>query len=96
MLDPPAWARSPFGTVDLVRDYASLFKPALLATRPGGRMLVANNVAAVDPEDWLDQLNRCARKHDRTFTEVEVLVPESDFPSFDGRPPLKLAWLSVG
>src|SRR5690606_34136749 len=28
LLDPPAWARSAFGTVDLLRDYQSLLKPA--------------------------------------------------------------------
>src|SRR5690606_20126036 len=29
VLDPPRWARTPFGAVDVVRDYQSLFKPAL-------------------------------------------------------------------
>ena len=29
LLDPPAWAKSAFGTVDLLRDYQSLLKPAL-------------------------------------------------------------------
>ena len=32
VLDPPRWAKSPFGAVDVVRDYASLFKPAVLST----------------------------------------------------------------
>jgi 23S rRNA (cytosine1962-C5)-methyltransferase len=34
-LDPPRYAKSPFGVVDLVNDYAALFKPALLSH--GGR-----------------------------------------------------------
>ena len=30
VLDPPRFAKTPFGTIDVVRDYQSLFKPALL------------------------------------------------------------------
>ena len=48
VLDPPRWAKSPFGAVDLVRDYPSLLKPALLATAPGGSLLVTNNVARIE------------------------------------------------
>jgi 23S rRNA (cytosine1962-C5)-methyltransferase len=95
LLDPPAWAKSPFGAVDVVRDYPSLFKPALLATRPGGAMLVTNNFAAVDRGDWLGVLQRCAAKAARPIRDIQWLTPESDFPSPDGRPPLKMAWLQV-
>ena len=31
-LDPPRYAKSPFGVVDLINDYAALFKLALLCT----------------------------------------------------------------
>ncbi|MEE2828553.1 MAG: class I SAM-dependent methyltransferase [Myxococcota bacterium] len=95
VLDPPAWATGPFGAVDLVRDYPGVFKPALLATRPGGRMLVTNNVASVDLEDWLEILHRAARKAGRPIADLELLEPESDFPSPDGRFPLKMALLQV-
>ena len=27
--------------------------------------------------------------------DLEVLMPDADFPSFDGRPPLKMAWFRV-
>ena len=53
-LDPPRYAKSPFGVVDLVHDYAALFKPALLATEEGGSLICCNNVARVGREDWLD------------------------------------------
>ena len=33
VFDPPRLAKSPFGLVDTVNDYQSLFKPALLSTR---------------------------------------------------------------
>lgn len=95
VLDPPRWATSAFGAVDLVRDYATLFKPAVLATAPGGHLLATNQVASVDRDDWLDGLRRTAAKAGRPLGDVEVLAPEADFPSPDGRPPLKIAWIEV-
>jgi len=95
VLDPPRWATSRFGAVDLVRDYQGVFKPALLATRPGGGMLVANNAAALKLDDWVGILERCAAKAGRPIRELEVISPDEDFPSFDGAHPLKLAWLDV-
>jgi 23S rRNA (cytosine1962-C5)-methyltransferase len=95
LLDPPRWATSPWGAVDVVRDYPSLLKPALLATRPGGRLLVTNHVASVALDDWLDVVRRCGAKAGRPVVDLEVLQPEADVPSPDGRPPLKIAILSV-
>lgn len=95
VLDPPRWAKSPFGTVDLIRDYPSVFKPALLATASGGQLLCSNNVAQVELQDWLEMLQRAARKVGRPVRDWEVLVPEADFPSRDGIHPLKLALLQV-
>ena len=95
VLDPPRRARSPFGAVDTVNDYQSLFKPALLCTKVGGNMLVTNNVASVDLEDWLGILKRCAHKAERPIREIQVIQPEEDFPSLDGQHPLKMAWLSI-
>ena len=95
VLDPPKWAKSPFGTVDLVRDYSSVFKPALLCVKEGGQILCANNVAQVPLADWLDTLQRTAKKAGRPVKNVEVIKPEEDFPSRDGHYPLKMALLSV-
>lgn len=94
-LDPPRYAKSAFGVVDLVSDYPALFKPALLCTAEGGTLLCTNNVAEVEREPWLDQLQRSATKAGRTIREVEWILPEADFPSSDGRPPLKVALLRV-
>ena len=66
-LDPPRYAKSPFGVVDLVNDYPALFKPALLSTAEGGSLVCCNNVAEVDRDAWLDQLQRSARKAGRTI-----------------------------
>jgi 23S rRNA (cytosine1962-C5)-methyltransferase len=95
VLDPPRLAKSRWGVVDLVRDYAALFKPAVSCVAPGGVIVAANNVAKVPLEGWLEGLHRCARKAGRPLVDVEVLTPDADFPSFDGRPPLKVAWCRV-
>lgn len=91
VLDPPRWARTPFGAIDVVRDYPSLFKPALLACAEGGAVLATNHVPSVDRDAWLDVLRRTAEKAGRPLASLETLSPEEDFPSSDGRPPLKLA-----
>jgi 23S rRNA (cytosine1962-C5)-methyltransferase len=95
VLDPPTFAKSPFGTVDLVRDYPSVLKPALLATRPGGTLIASNHVSTVTWEDWIRGVRRSADKAGRPIADVQRLMPELDFPSPDGRPPLKVAVLRL-
>jgi 23S rRNA (cytosine1962-C5)-methyltransferase len=89
LLDPPAWAKSAFGTVDLLRDYQSLLKPAILTTAENGVLICCNNLAKVSLEDWRDQVLRCATKIGRPVRESQVLTPGADFPSMDQQPPLK-------
>jgi len=52
-------------------------------------------VARAEREAWLDALQRSARKAGRTIRETEWIAPESDFPSPDGRPPLKMVLLRL-
>jgi 23S rRNA (cytosine1962-C5)-methyltransferase len=94
-LDPPRYAKSPFGVVDLINDYASVFKPALLCVSEGGTLICTNNVADVQRDAWLDQLQRSAAKAGRPIRDMEWIMPEADFPSSDGQPPLKVALLRV-
>jgi len=94
-LDPPRWAKTPYGAIDLVRDYQSLFKPALLATKEGGKIICTNHVPKVDLEEWIESVKRCAVKAGRTVRNVEIIEPETDFPSPDGKHPLKMAVLNV-
>ncbi|MFH1725725.1 MAG: class I SAM-dependent methyltransferase [Elusimicrobiota bacterium] len=94
-LDPPRYARSPFGVVDIINDYPAIFKPALLCAAEGGTLICCNNEAQVERETWLGQLERSARKAGRPIRDLELIAPESDFPSHDGRPPLKIALLKV-
>ena len=88
-LDPPAWAKSAFGTVDLLRDYQSLLKPAILATADDGVLICCNNLAKVALSDWREQVLRCAEKLGRPLRDCQTLTPAADFPSMDGQPPLK-------
>ncbi len=94
-LDPPRYAKSPFGVVDLINDYPALFKPALLCTAEGGTLYCCNNVAEVDRDAWLEQLQRSARKAGRPILDFDWILPEADFPSPDGHPPLKMLALAV-
>ncbi|WP_299497329.1 class I SAM-dependent methyltransferase [uncultured Shewanella sp.] len=94
-LDPPRFAKSPFGTVDLINDYQSLFKPAMLATKKGGRIVCCNNVAKVEREQWYASLVRCVEKQGRSVSGHTWLTPHDDFPSFDGNHPLKIVVLEI-
>jgi 23S rRNA (cytosine1962-C5)-methyltransferase len=90
-LDPPAWSKGPFGAVDVARDYASLFKPALLATAEGGTLLATNHLASVTRAAFAAQLEACARKAGRPLAALEMLGPDEDFPARAGEPALKIA-----
>jgi 23S rRNA (cytosine1962-C5)-methyltransferase len=94
-LDPPRYAKSAFGVVDIINDYPALMKLALLCTVEGGTLICCNNAAQISRDVWADQLQRCATKAGRTIRELEWITPEADFPSHDGQPPLKIALLRV-
>lgn len=95
LLDPPAWAKSAFGTVDLLRDYQSLLKPALLTTAEDGVLICCNNLAKVNLADWREDVLRCAKKIGRPARDCQVLTPGADFPSLDKQPPLKTLILQL-
>ena len=95
LLDPPAWAKSAFGTVDLLRDYQSLLKPALLTTAQDGVLICCNNLAKVSMDDWREQVLRCASKIGRPVRDWQVMPPAADFPSLDNQPPLKTLILQL-
>jgi 23S rRNA (cytosine1962-C5)-methyltransferase len=74
-----------------VRDYASLWKPCVLTLAEGGVAVATNHVADVDAATWCEGLRRTAQKAGRPLRSLELLGQDADFPSFDGRPPLKVA-----
>lgn len=94
VLDPPRFAKSPFGAIDVVRDYPSLLKPALLATAEGGAILATNHVSTVSWDEWVEVMRRAAAKAGRPLRDVQRVPLDADVPSPDGAWPLKLAWLT--
>ncbi|WP_163931026.1 class I SAM-dependent rRNA methyltransferase [Paraferrimonas sp. SM1919] len=94
-LDPPRFAKSPFGIVDLINDYQGLFKPAMLTTKSGGTIVCCNNVAKVEREAWFNSLVRCVEKQGRKVSKHTWLDCHDDFPSFDGNHPLKIVALQI-
>lgn len=90
MLDPPRWAKTPFGAVDVVRDYPSLLKPALLAVEPGGFVFATSHVPSMERDELVRVASRTALKIGRRLEDVEVLDPDPDFPSPDAKPALKM------
>ncbi|MBL9078310.1 MAG: class I SAM-dependent methyltransferase [Planctomycetes bacterium] len=95
VLDPPRFAQGRFGTVDVVHDYASLWKPCLRTLADGGSVLATNHVPDVDEADWHRALRRAADKAGRPLRSLTAVAVDDDFPSFDGRPPLKVALATV-
>ncbi len=96
MLDPPRWAKTPFGAVDLVRDYPSLLKPAMLCLEPGGLLLATHHVPSVTRTELARVVSRTAEKAGRRVSELEVVGPDPDFPSPEGgEPALKIALARV-
>ncbi len=91
VLDPPPWAKSPYGAVDVVRDYQSLFKPCLWVTKPQGQIMAVNNSAQVTMQAWLQILERCAAKAGSPLKKITTISPDPDFPSWDQHHPLKIA-----
>jgi 23S rRNA (cytosine1962-C5)-methyltransferase len=63
----------------------------VLALADGGALLATNHVPEVDEAAWHDALRRCADKAGRPLASLESVPVDDDFPSFDGRPPLKVA-----
>jgi 23S rRNA (cytosine1962-C5)-methyltransferase len=95
VLDPPRWAKTPFGAIDVVRDYPSLIKPSIACVAPGGRLLLTNHVPGVAMEELEQVVRRSADKSSRDLVSLEALVPDDDFPSPDGRHPLKILIASL-
>lgn len=93
VVDPPAFSKGKFATVDLVKDPETVFGPAWDAVAPGGLLVAANNSARVKREEFESRLRRLVEKRSgEKELEIQWVAPDIDFPSFDGEPPLKVAF----
>lgn len=89
-MDPPTFAKSNFGAVDIINDYQSLFKPAILSLADNGEIICTNHTSNVDMDLWIDTLKRCAIKAGKPIKEIHKISPDEDFPSPDKKHPLKI------
>ncbi len=89
-LDPPTFSKGRFGAVDIVSDYQSLFKPAILSLNSGGEIICTNHSGKIEMDEWLQSLERCASKAGKKIVNMHQILPDIDFPSPDNRPPLKI------
>ena len=91
-LDPP------LGQFRPPLKYEDIFRPSVLATRPGGIILATNHDPnpEVKMDDWLAMLRRCAKDAGRPLADLRVLTPEDDFPSPDGKYQFRMAVAVVG
>jgi 23S rRNA (cytosine1962-C5)-methyltransferase len=94
-MDPPTLSKSNFGAVDIINDYQSLFKPALLSLSEGGEIICTNHSSSVDMDSWIDTLNKCAIKADRKIKDIRIITPDEDFPSPDKKHPLKMVAITI-
>ena len=95
VLDPPTRTKSPFGGVDINRDYPSLLKPALLATKEGGCLIATHHHHHKNRGDWEAEIRKTIERSSRDIRSFTFLKNEPDFPSHDGEPPLKIAVIEV-
>lgn len=79
------------------------YPPALCVT-PGGVLVATNHSAKVGLDDWLETVEKCAKKAGCAVTATEVISPEADdddYPTFDDgdggvkRRPLKVAAFTI-
>lgn len=95
LLDPPRWAKTPFGAIDVERDYPSLLRPAMRCVAPGGRLAATCHVPSMTRDALEHVLGRSAEKEEREVRSIVWVAPEADFPSPDEQPPLKVAVLTL-
>ena len=73
------------------RDYPSLLRPAIRCVARGGRLAATCHVPTMSQADLERLVRRSAEKEARALASLVMRAPESDFPSPDGAPPLKVA-----
>jgi 23S rRNA (cytosine1962-C5)-methyltransferase len=77
-LDPPRWAKTPFGAVDVARDYPSLLKPAISTLERGGLLFATNHVASIDIDGFAAIVRRSAEKIGRRIESLEAVALDPD------------------
>jgi 23S rRNA (cytosine1962-C5)-methyltransferase len=97
ILDPPTFSRSKEGGVFQVeKDYGALMTAALPLLKSGGTMLASTNAATLEPEKFLDAIDRSLAQSQRRVLTRQYIPQPPDFPVHRTEPAyLKTVWLQV-
>ena len=81
VLDPPAFAHGPEGTLSTRKSYAGLVTGCLRVLSPGGWLVAALNLGAVSPKDFHGMVAQGARKAPRSLQLIHEAHQAPDFPA---------------
>jgi 23S rRNA (cytosine1962-C5)-methyltransferase len=97
ILDPPTFSRSKeSGVFRVERDYGTLVKAALPLLKPGGTLLASANAVTLEPEKFLEAIDRALEEKRRRSVARQYIPQPPDFPVHRAEPAyLKTVWLRI-
>jgi 23S rRNA (cytosine1962-C5)-methyltransferase len=97
ILDPPTFSRSKErGVFQVEKDYGALLAAALPLLGPGGLILASSNAAALEPEKFLNAIDRSLAQSRRRILARQYIPQPPDFPVHRDEPAhLKTVWLQI-
>ena len=97
ILDPPTFSRSKeSGVFRVERDYGTLVKAALPLLKPGGTLLASANAVTLEPEKFLEAIDRALEEKQRRAVARQYIPQPQDFPVHRAEPAyLKTVWLRI-
>jgi 23S rRNA (cytosine1962-C5)-methyltransferase len=97
VLDPPTFSRSKaHGVFQAEKNYGGLLTTALPLVKPGGFVLASCNAATLDPEIFVNALERAVEQSRRRIAARQYIPQPPDFPITREEPSyLKTVWLKI-
>jgi 23S rRNA (cytosine1962-C5)-methyltransferase len=97
ILDPPTFSRSKeSGVFQVEKDYSALITAALALLKPNGLILASSNSATLEPEKFLNEIDRSIELSDRRVLSRQYIPQPPDFPVHrDEAAHLKTVWLQI-
>jgi 23S rRNA (cytosine1962-C5)-methyltransferase len=97
ILDPPTFSRSKeTGVFQVEKNYGELITAAVPLLKPGGTILASTNAAALEPEKFLNAINRSLAQSRRRVLARQYIPQPPDFPVRRDEPAyLKTVWLRI-
>jgi 23S rRNA (cytosine1962-C5)-methyltransferase len=97
ILDPPTFSRSKeSGVFQVEKDFGKLAAAALPLLKPGGTLLGSCNAATLEPEKFLNMIERAVGQSKRQVAVQRYIPQPPDFPVHRNEPAhLKTVWLQI-